>query len=106
MTVIIPHKTTAGKAIEKVDQSSDSLFEIPGGGPVQLADKKKSWNGQTMNFSLNAKVGFISLPISGTVVVDDTNVTVHCELPGMIRKLGGEDAIRSSIERKVRGMLT
>ena len=106
MTVIIPHKTTADKAIAKVDQSSDSLFELPGGGPIQLVDKKKSWDGRTMNFSLTAKMGFIALPISGTVVVDDTNVTVHCELPRLIKSLGGEDVIRSGIENKVRGLLT
>lgn len=105
MTIIVPHNTTAEKAIVTVDQSSDTLFEGAGGSGIQLLDRKKNWNGPTMDFSMTARVGFISLPISGMVVVDEINVTVHCELPAMVKKFGGEDSIRAGIERKVRGML-
>ena len=56
-------------------------------------------------WGLTARVGFISLPISGMVMVDENNVTVHCELPALVKTFVGEDRIRSSVERKVRGML-
>ena len=105
MTVVIPHGKTKEEAIHVVDSHVDQLFDIPGGGAVQLRDQKKSWNGSTMDFSLTASLGFISLPISGTVLVDDTNVTVQCELPPMVSKFIGEDKVRAGIEGRVRGML-
>ena len=106
MTIIVPHHTTVEKAIAMVDKSANDLFEGAGGGAVELVDRKTSWNGRLMNFSLTARVGFISLPISGDVVVDDVNVTVHCELPAMVKTFLGEDKLAASVERKVRGMLS
>lgn len=105
MKVIVPHNTTVEHAIGIVDKSADDLFAGAGGGAVELADRKKDWRGPYMDFSLTARVGFISLPIAGTVVVDEINVVVNCELPPLVKTFVGEDRIRSSVERKVRGML-
>lgn len=105
MIVIVPHYTTVEEAIVIVDKSADHLFDNAAGGSVELAERKKGWNGPTMDFSLTARVGFISLPISGVVVVDEVNVTVHCELPTLVKTFVGEDRIRSGVEKKVRGML-
>ncbi len=105
MTVIIPHKKTEEEAIALVDSHADQLFEIPGGGAVELTDQRKNWNASTMDFSLTARLGFISLPISGAVLVDDINVTVQCELPALVSKFIGEDKVRAGIEGKIRGML-
>jgi hypothetical protein len=103
--VIVPHHTSVEEAIVIVDRSANDLFEGAGGGSVELVERKKGWNGPLMDFSLTARFGFISLPISGNVVVDDVNVTVLCELPALVRTFVGEDKIRASVERKVRGML-
>jgi hypothetical protein len=105
MTVIVPHHTTAEKAIETVDISANSLFETAASSGVQLIDRKKSWSGRVMDFSLAARVGFISIPLSGTITVDDVNVTVQCELPALVNKFLGEEKIRAGIDKKVRGML-
>ena len=105
MTIIVPHRTTAEKAISMVDRSATTLFDGVGGSPVELVDRKKSWNGPVMDFFLIARVGFISVPIAGTVAVDDINVTVQCELPGIVRQFIGEDKIQASVDRKIRGML-
>jgi hypothetical protein len=105
MTIIVPHRTTAAKAVAMVDRSATTLFEGVGGSPVELVDRKKNWKGQVMDFSLTARVGFISVPISGTVVVDDVNVTVQCQLPGLVNQFIGEDKIRASVDSKIRGML-
>jgi len=105
MRVIVPHQTTVDKAILIVDRSADDLFAGAAGGSVELADRRKNWTGPFMDFSLTARVGFISLPIAGKVVIDEINVTVHCELPSLVKTFVGEDKIRSSVERKVRGML-
>jgi hypothetical protein len=104
--IVVPHHATVDQAIEMVDRSADSLFEGAAGGSVELVDRKRSWNGPIMDFSLTARLGFISLPISGTAVVDDVNVTIDCELPPLVKTFVGEDKIRAGIERKVRGMLS
>lgn len=106
MTIIVPHRTTAAKAIETIDHSWNRLFEGMGGSAVQLTDQVKQWTGQVMTFSLNARVGFISVPLSGTVAVDDTNITVECELPAIVKQFIGEEKIRGGIEKHVRGLLT
>jgi hypothetical protein len=103
--VIVPHHTTVEEAILIVDRSANDLFDGAGGGAVELVERKKGWNGPLMDFSLTARLGFISLPISGNVVVDEVNVTVHCELPALVKTFIGEDKIRAGVERKVRGML-
>jgi hypothetical protein len=103
--IIVPHRTTVDEAIVMVDRSSDALFEGAGGPAVELVERKRSWNESQMNFSLIARVGFISVPISGTVLVDAVNVTVHCELPALVKTFIGEDKIRAGIESKVRGVL-
>jgi hypothetical protein len=95
MKVIVPHRTTVEKAILIVDRSADDLFAGAAGGAVELADRRKDWNGPLMDFSLTARVGFISL----------INVTVHCELPALVKTFVGEEKIRAGVERKVRGML-
>src|SRR5271165_3739374 len=101
MTIIVPHRTTAEKAISMVDRSANTLFEGAGGSPVELVDRKKSWNGPVMDFSLTARMGFISVPIAGTVAVDDVNVTVQCELPKLVSQFIGEDKVRAGVEQKV-----
>lgn len=105
MKVIVPHNTTVEQAILVVDRSADDLFEGARSGSVELADRRKDWNGPLMDFSLTARVGFISLPISGQVIIDEVNVIVHCELPGMVKMFVGEENIRAGVERKVRRML-
>jgi hypothetical protein len=103
--VIVPHYKTVEEAIVIVDRSADDLFDGAAGGSVELADRRKNWKGPRMGFSLTARVGFISLPISGIVMIDENNVTIHCELPALVKTFVGEDRIRSSVERKVRGLL-
>ena len=105
MKVIVPHNTTVEQAIVIVDRSADDLFAGAAGGSVELADRRKGWSGPLMDFSLTARMGFISLPIAGTVIIDEQSVTVHCELPTLVKTFVGEERIRSSVERKVRGML-
>jgi hypothetical protein len=102
--VVVPHHTTVEEAIALVDRSADHLFEGVGGGSVELVDRKTNWTGPLMDFSLTARAGFISLPIAGTVVVDEVNVTLNCELPPLVKTFVGEDKLRDSLERKVRGM--
>src|ERR1035438_10033526 len=101
MTVTVPHQTTVEAAIGIVDRSTNDLFEGVAGESVELVDRKKDWNGPRMDFSLTVRAGFISVPISGMVVVDEVNVTVHCELPELVKNFVGEDEMRGGVERKM-----
>jgi hypothetical protein len=104
MKVVVPHNTTQEKAIALVDKSSDNLFDF-GSKSIVMADQKRTWTGPRMDCSMVAKVGFISLPLSGSVLVDDVNVTVDVELPAMAKNFIGEDKIGASVAQKVRGLL-
>jgi len=105
MTVIVPHRTTVEAAIGIVDGSANDLFEDVAGESAELVDQKKSWKGPRMDFSLTARAGFISVPIAGIVIVDEVNVTVHCELPELVKTFVGEEKVHASVERKMRGLL-
>ena len=105
MKVVIAHGKTREEAIVVVDRSANDLFDM-GGGSVSLTDQKKTWRESVMDFSLVARVGFIALPISGVVVVDELNVTVEAELPNLVKTFIGEEKIRVGVEKKVRGMLS
>lgn len=105
MTVTVPHQKTQLEAIGVVDQAASELFASIVSGPVQLVNQKKYWTGPSMEFSFQAQVGFISIPLSGTAVVDDLNVVIDCELPGLVKSFIGEDKIRHSLEHKVKRLL-
>src|ERR1039458_3262265 len=104
MKVTVLHQTTREEAIVIVDRSADQLFDF-GSSSVLLTVQKKSWNGSVMEFLLVAKAGFIALPVSGTVTVDDANVIIECELPALARNFVGEDKIAASIAKRVSGLL-
>lgn len=106
MTIVIAHGTTAEEAMALVDKSANSLFESTAGPHVQLTDKTRSWNGPTMDFSVTARVGFIAVPISGTIVVDVVNVTVNCALPALVNQFVGEEKIRAGLDSRIRAILT
>lgn len=106
MIVIVPHHTTGEKAIATIDHSAGRLFEGVGGSAVQITDQSKSWSGRVMTFSLKATLGFISIPLSGTITVDEVNVTLQCELPDMVKKFIGEEKIGAGMDARIRGILT
>src|SRR5580704_7819945 len=105
MTVVVPHHTTVDEAIGKVERSANGLFDDVGGGMVELVERRQSWNGPSMDFSLTARVGFISLAISGTVVIDEIHVTLNCELPALAKNFLGEEKIQADLDRRVRALL-
>ena len=105
MTVIIPHNKTQQEVIGIVERGADQLFGGAAGGSVEIVDQKKDWQGSTMSFSFTGKMGFIAVPLSGTVQVDDTNVVVNCELPAMVKNFIGEDKVGDGIEKKVKALL-
>lgn len=104
MTVIVAHGKTKEAAIGIVDGSLEKLIAGIGGDSLEVANLKKSWDGPRMDFSLVAKLGFISLPISGTALVDPRDLTISLVLPAMVNTFIGPDKIRRGVEEKFRVM--
>ncbi len=105
MTLIIPHHKTKQEVIGIIDSGWTGVFAGIAGGLVEIVDQTKAWNGSTMSFAFTGRVGFISIPLTGTVGVDDRNVTVQCELPAMAQQFVGEAKIGASIEKNVQQLL-
>jgi len=89
-----------------MDRCLDHLLGGIGGSSVEILDKKKTWSGSSMRFSFTGKVGYISVPLTGTIDVDDANVAVDMDLPAVVKTFFGEDKIRRIVETNVREMLT
>lgn len=104
MKVVVAHGTTQQQAIQKLDQASDKLFAVEIKN-IQITDQTKTWAGPVMTFSLTGRMGFIALPLAGTAVVDEKDITLECELPALLRNLMGEDKIRGMVEQNVRTMI-
>jgi hypothetical protein len=105
MTVVVPHGSTREKAIATMDRVVDQLLTGAGGSSFQVTNKQQSWNGSVMSFSFVGKLGFVSLPIAGTVAVDDVNVTVNIDLPPVVKSFVGEEKVRAIVDENVRAML-
>jgi hypothetical protein len=106
MRVTVSHNKGLQGAKKLVDDSATEVFKGPPGSPVQIVDQEKRWEGDRMHFSFNAKMGFFSAPMKGWVDVTEKDVTIECELPGLLSKLMPEDKVKASIESRVKGLLT
>ena len=74
------------------------------GGPVEIRDQHKSWNGNVMSFAVTGKMGFLTAPIKGTVTVNDADVVIDADL-GMLERFIPQPKIRSHVESGARRML-
>lgn len=104
MRITVSHNQPKQQVKAEVDRSFDDLFRGVGGLPLQIVDEQRNWNGDTLNFSFSAKVGFLSAPIRGIVEVTDRDITVDADL-GLLEKLLPVSQTRSAIESRVRGLL-
>jgi hypothetical protein len=104
MILVVPHRRTREEAVARIAADED-LFAGAAGGSVQIVDQQKEWRGSSMAFSFVGRVGFISVPVSGTLKVDDVNVTVTSELPPMVKNFVGEEKVAAGIEKQLRRVL-
>lgn len=105
MKVVVPHNTTREKAIAMVDRSAGDLLDM-GSKAIEMVNPQRRWTGPRMEFSMTARVGFISLPLSGSVLVEEVDVTIDIDLPPMAKNFIGEENIRARVEHKIRGALS
>jgi Putative polyhydroxyalkanoic acid system protein (PHA_gran_rgn) len=105
MRITVSHNKPKQEVMQAVNRSFDDLFRGMGILPLQIVNEKRAWNGSTLNFSFDAKTGFLSNPIKGFVEVTDKDITVDADL-GLLEKLFPAKQASAAIEGKVRGLLT
>ena len=106
MRVVVPHGSTREATIPVIDKALDHLFGEAGSARIEIVDQKKVWQDSVMVFSFTGKLGFISVPLAGSIDVDDVNVTVDAELPAMLKTFVGEEKVRTIVDENVRRMVS
>jgi Putative polyhydroxyalkanoic acid system protein (PHA_gran_rgn) len=109
MRITVAHTKTKAEVMQAVDRSFDDIFRNVGSLPIRTSDEQRKWEGSTLRFSFTARMGLLSSPIKGTVVVTEKDVTIDADL-GLLERLlgaaGSSKAIASKIAGNVRGFLT
>jgi hypothetical protein len=90
--------------MKSVDRSFNELFQGVGLPQLKLLDARRSWQGNTLTFSLTAKMGWISTPIKGTVEVTDQDLTIDADL-GLLERLIPAAKAREMVSSRIRGLL-
>ena len=103
MRITIAHSKSKQEVVDSIDRGFDDVFRMEG-LPVKLVMEQKSWQGSTMTFALNAKIGFMSSPIKGTIDVTDRDVTIDADL-GMFERFVSEDKAREVLSTRFKGLL-
>jgi hypothetical protein len=87
-----------------VDRSFDDLFSGISILPLQITKEQRSWQGSSLTFSFNAKMGLLSSGIKGIVEVTDRDITIDADL-GLLEKLLPVKGARAALEGRIRGLL-
>jgi hypothetical protein len=103
--ITVSHNKLKQEVVRAVDRSFDDLFRGTPVIPLKIVNEKRSWQGSTLTFSFEAKVGIMSSPIKGTVEVTDKDLTIDADL-GLLEKLIPAKQACAAIEQRVRGLLT
>jgi hypothetical protein len=104
MRIKIAHSRSKQEAKDAVERSIDQVFAGFNLGPIEFIDQGKHWSGDTMAFSLTAKLGFLQTPIRGSAIVTDQEVAIEVDL-GLLGRLIPEQAARTQIEGRMKGLL-
>ena len=105
MRIIIPNKKSVEETKRIVERSTEDLFRSAAGGIVQITNVEKNWSGDTMSFTFNAGVAFLSTPIKGTAAVTEKDVTIDVAIPEEFRHFVAEEKLKSGIETRVKALL-
>jgi hypothetical protein len=103
MRISVSHNKPKDEIVQVVDRSFTDLFQGPD-IPLKIANPQKNWTGSIMDFSLTAKLGFLSTPIKGFVEVTDREVIIDADL-GILERMIPQDKARDLLSAKVRGLL-
>lgn len=95
------HLLTKTQAISTIDNFLNELMKQSFPGSVKINEPKKSWNGDSLKFSFKIRKGFFSSTIEGVINVNDTQVVLISELPGIVKTLVKEDKIKEIINEQL-----
>jgi len=59
-----------------------------------------------MNFAFTGKWGFMKVPLKGTVLVTDKDITIDCDLPAFLSNLIPEEKMTAQVQTRVKALLT
>jgi Putative polyhydroxyalkanoic acid system protein (PHA_gran_rgn) len=104
MKVTVSHSRSKEEVKQAVDRSFEDVFKSISTMPVQLAQEQRTWVGDTLNFSLVAKLGFMNAPIKGAIEVTDHEVIINVDL-GMLENLISAEKVRDGVSDRVKGLL-
>jgi hypothetical protein len=104
MRIAVPHNRTKQEIVQSVDRTFNEMFQGTTAIPVKLTVLHRRWEGSTLTFSLSAKMGLLSSPISGTIEVTDKDVIIDADL-GLLGRFIPADTVRDAIGSRVKGLL-
>lgn len=105
MRITVSHNKPKEEVRQAVDRSFDDLFKGPPGFlPIQMVNQHRTWNGDTLTFSFDAKAGIMSTPIKGFVEVTHKDVTIDADL-GLLERLFAAKQTKHIFESRVKGLL-
>ena len=90
--------------MQSIDRSLNDILHGPSGLPIKLTIERRNWERSTLTFAATAKMGFMSVPIKGTVEVTDHDLTIDADL-GLLNKFIPENTARDLIGSRVKGLL-
>ena len=105
MRVTVSHDKGTEEAKRIVNDAADQILRPLFSGPLQMSNVQKQWNGSTLDFSLTAGVGAIAVPIQGSIMVTDHDITIDCKLPSFLDKLLPESTVKAGVQAAIRGLL-
>lgn len=105
MRISIQHNRSKADAMKLVDGALQQMLSPDLPGPMHIENLQKSWEGDTLNFTLTAKMGFMGVPIKGDIAVTDKEYNINVDLPSLLTRLIPEQSIKTGIEAKVKGLL-
>ena len=104
MRITVLHNRSKEEVKQSVDRSFNDLFEGIVVLPLRFVEEQRTWQGNTLIFSLTAKMGLVSTPIKGTIDVTDREITIDVDL-GMLERLIPTTKAREVVSSRVRGLL-
>ena len=106
MRITVSHNKDPEEIKRNIDQGFDDIFKGLPIGPIQFDDERRTWVGNTLNFSFNARAAILSIPIKGWILVERQLVTIEVELPAFLEKFIPGEKLKTALEGGVKGLLT
>jgi hypothetical protein len=105
--ITVAHDSTKDEVKRALNRSLDDIITGSISLPVKLVQEHRSWNADTLTFSLIARMGplnMVSTPISGTVLVTDHDLTIDVNL-GILERLLPAEKARQVVSSRLKGFL-